>query len=342
MVQNLPPGKKIQRSCGGQIAGELESFPGRATRQLTLKETMPLHSNVIRYFDAVRKAGSIRAAARVLEVSSSAVSRQILKLEREIGAQVFERLPCGLKISSAGEILAHHVALVLKDGNHAYLEIRALSGLSVGRINIMATESLSDSILPTALKRMSDRFGHTKVSVTICSSSEIANAIINGDSDLGFAFSLLPTPDLKQLAVGRFQLGAVVAPNHPLLGKKSVRLEDCASFPLIMPDIPLELRSMLEPIIAHSKRPILPIVESDSVYLMKELAKRNEGVALLTRIGLETEIRDGSLVHIPLGGDGPIFTELGLYTHARSELSIASQRFVEFASEEIRRYSSEW
>jgi DNA-binding transcriptional LysR family regulator len=58
---------------------------------------MPLHSNVIRYFDAVRKAGSIRAAARVLEISSSAVSRQILNLEREIGAPLFERVPCGLK-----------------------------------------------------------------------------------------------------------------------------------------------------------------------------------------------------------------------------------------------------
>ena len=63
---------------------------------------MRIHSIAIRYFDAVRKAGSIREAARQLNVASSAVNRQILKLEAEIGTPLFARLPGGLKLSSAG------------------------------------------------------------------------------------------------------------------------------------------------------------------------------------------------------------------------------------------------
>jgi hypothetical protein len=60
---------------------------------------MRIHSSAIHYFDAVRRAGSIREASRRLNVASSAVNRQILKLEAEIGAPLFDRLPGGLKLT---------------------------------------------------------------------------------------------------------------------------------------------------------------------------------------------------------------------------------------------------
>ena len=60
---------------------------------------MPLriHSPAVRYFDAVRRAKSIREAARQLNVASSAVNRQIIKLEEEIGAPLFDRLQSGAR-----------------------------------------------------------------------------------------------------------------------------------------------------------------------------------------------------------------------------------------------------
>ena len=56
---------------------------------------MRIHAAALLYFDAVRRAGSIREAARRLNVASSAVNRQILKLEAEVGAPLFDRLPGG-------------------------------------------------------------------------------------------------------------------------------------------------------------------------------------------------------------------------------------------------------
>ena len=66
---------------------------------------MPLriHSASIRYFDAARRAKSIREAARQLNVASSAVNRQIIKLEEEIGSPLFHRLPTGLVLTAVGE-----------------------------------------------------------------------------------------------------------------------------------------------------------------------------------------------------------------------------------------------
>ena len=63
-----------------------------------------MHAAVLRYFDQVARLGSIRRAAEALHVASSAVNRQIIKLEAEIGTPLFERLRSGVRLTAAGEL----------------------------------------------------------------------------------------------------------------------------------------------------------------------------------------------------------------------------------------------
>ncbi len=69
----------------------------------------------IRYIDAVVKAGSIRAAADTLAITSTALNRRILAMEEELGVPIFERLPHGVRLSAAGEIYIHHIRNQLSD-----------------------------------------------------------------------------------------------------------------------------------------------------------------------------------------------------------------------------------
>lgn len=86
------------------------------------------HSAAIHYFDAVRRCGSIREAARQLNVVSSAVNRQILKLEDEVGAPLFNRVPSGMVLTHAGELFSRHISLVLRDTKRLQNELDALKG----------------------------------------------------------------------------------------------------------------------------------------------------------------------------------------------------------------------
>lgn len=74
-----------------------------------------IHARSLRYFDAIRRCGSIREAARQLHVASSAVKRQLLKLEAEVGTPLFERFASGLALTAAGEVFARHVISVMQD-----------------------------------------------------------------------------------------------------------------------------------------------------------------------------------------------------------------------------------
>ena len=73
-----------------------------------------LHSRKLQYIDEIARCGSIRKAAQRLNVASSAVNRQILALEEEFGAPLFERLPRGLRLTAAGEMCVEHIREVLK------------------------------------------------------------------------------------------------------------------------------------------------------------------------------------------------------------------------------------
>jgi DNA-binding transcriptional LysR family regulator len=66
---------------------------------------MPFFTTAIRCFEAVARDGAIRRAAERLNLSASAVNRQILRLEEDLGVALFERLPRGMRLSAAGEVL---------------------------------------------------------------------------------------------------------------------------------------------------------------------------------------------------------------------------------------------
>ena len=68
---------------------------------------------VLNYVDAVARYGSIRKAADALNIASSALNRQILDLEMDLGAPLFERLPRGVRVTSAGEAFLVYARLVI-------------------------------------------------------------------------------------------------------------------------------------------------------------------------------------------------------------------------------------
>jgi DNA-binding transcriptional LysR family regulator len=302
---------------------------------------MRIHSLAIRYFDAVRKAGSIREAARRLHVASSAVNRQILKLEAELGTPLFERLPGGLKLSSAGEVLTRHVAIVLRDAARAESELNALKGVKTGRVEVIAAESLTADFLPSVIGELLKNHARVRVKVLIEGSLNVPAAVINGDVDVGIAFSLPRNPELRQLAMGKFCLGAVVTPDHPLAERSRVKIADCADYPLIISNDQLSIRTLMHPIIVHARRTITPTIEANSIELMKNLSERNLGVTFMSRVGLERSISNKTLVHIPLEDHGPVYTELGLYMRANASLPAAVDAFVQIAIAEIQRRAKE-
>jgi len=289
-----------------------------------------IHAASLHYFDAVRRAGSIRAAARRLNVASSAVNRQILALEAEVQSPLFDRLPGGLKLTAAGEILAHHVIGVLRDAERVQSELAALRGLETGHVDIVTLEGVCHRILPAAIAAAHLRSPRVTISVGILSTEDIPRAIVEGEAHLGLAFEVRRRPDLRLIAARKFRLGAVVLPGSPLAREASLSVGALREHRLILPKANFANRLQLQSALDPEKFAAAGRTEVGSIDLMKQLVLRGLGVGLMTVVGLEDEVESGRLIHVPLRqGRGYLESELGLYARADTALPLAAEMFAQ-------------
>ena len=91
----------------------------------------------------------------------------------------------------------------------------------------------------------------------------------------------------------------------------------------------------MEPPLRRHGAPLKKVVQATSIELMKSLALRGLGVAFQTAFGLEAELRDGLLVHLPLHDPVPLVSELGAYVRAGRPLPSAVDAFLNLLSDEL-------
>jgi DNA-binding transcriptional LysR family regulator len=106
-----------------------------------------VHAPILRYFVAVANAGSIRKASEELHVASSALSRQIQKLEYQLGTPLFERYPDGLRLTQAGTVTLRHAKSTLERYDLLKSEIGALTGSYSGVVRVSCLDSFRGLIL---------------------------------------------------------------------------------------------------------------------------------------------------------------------------------------------------
>ncbi|MCF5722308.1 LysR family transcriptional regulator [Pseudomonas syringae] len=300
-----------------------------------LNRKLRIHAPAIYYFDMVRRCHSIREAARRLNVASSAVNRQILKLEDEMGTPLFDRLPGGLRVTAAGEMLTRHVTLLLQDVERMRGELDGLHGVQTGHVEIATVEGAAVELLPAALRRMRERYPQVTIGVTVQGSQSIPGAVINGQADLGLAFALPRNGEITQLFVGHFRLGALMTPHHPLAGEARVSYGQCCEHGVIQAKSELSIHHLIAPLHKRAAAVNKPLLHSNSMELARQLARQQLGIAFQTRIGIEADLARGELLHIPLSDQGGIFSDLGVYARKDRDLPVAVQALTHLLGEEI-------
>ncbi len=295
----------------------------------------------ILYFDAVRRYRSVREAARRLGIAASAVNRQLLNMEEEFGMPLFKRLPDGMRLTAAGEAFARHAIVVLHEEKRVISELDALRGLKRGEVRIVAAESLNSRFLPEFLARLVQNYPGIKCRVETAGSNEIPDILKQGDIDLGLAFSIRSSNTAHRLIMRQFRLGAFVRPDHPLVQEAKngeVTLTQCLRHPVILPGPKFSVYSLLERPLRNFEGRYEMSCEVDSVDLMKNMVRRLNHVAFLSRLGLEDELASGELVFLPLSRSARLTTELALYTPQERIPSVASELVISLIREEFSRY----
>jgi DNA-binding transcriptional LysR family regulator len=259
-----------------------------------------LHSRMLRYLDEVARCGSIRRAASQLNVAASAVNRQILALEEELGTPVFERLRRRLRLTASGELLIAHVRQTLKEHERVRILMEDLKGLRRGEVTIAAMGGIGSAALPPILESFRRVRPGVKLIVRILAVSELMAAVAAEEFDLGFALDLPHHPALQTLASLERRIGAVVPPGHDLAARASVTLSDCVPYPIVLPDSGVTLRRLLDEAFQQSAIAVVPAVETNSIELILRLVLQRLGITFLNELNVVSERERGEIVFVPL------------------------------------------
>jgi DNA-binding transcriptional LysR family regulator len=239
----------------------------------------------LQYVDAVARAGSIRKAAEDLALTASALNRRIMDLEAELGTPIFERLPKGVRLNAAGELLVRHARAQFAETERLRSQIADLSGMRRGHVAIACSAAAASNFVPDAIRRYREQFPAVTFDVLVRDHQSAQRALVDFAADLVLVFEPTVQPEMQPLVTLEQPLCAIMDPAHPLAAQPRLRLRDTLRYPLALPDRSYGGRQIVEEALGYRQWRVLPVLESNSFEVLREAVRGTDTITFQVAIG---------------------------------------------------------
>jgi DNA-binding transcriptional LysR family regulator len=278
-----------------------------------------LHGIALRYFVEVARSGSLAAASETLHVAVSALSRQIAKLEAEVGTPLFERLARGMVLTESGELLAEHARRALLEGDAVLDEIAALRALGHGSVRVGCTEGFTRDFLPSVLADYYAQHPRTRFALRAGTPAQVEQWVATGEVDLGVAFSTSGSNAVGVEYRVPAPVCALMPPAHALARRRMVSLDDLLAYPVAVLERGTTVRELIDLCCAARGIRFEPVLTSNSTSAMYRFAVLSGVITLGSAISVAgPALRDASLVAKRI--DEPLLNE------RRIEVTVMKER----------------
>lgn len=287
---------------------------------------MPVFSRFSKYVLAVAQTGSIRSAAEYLNIAPSAVDRQIINAEQELGVKLFERLPHGMRPTSAGEHLVYNLRRWTREFDSVQSQIEGLQGLQGGRVTVAVGEAFAD-LLVEVIEAFHAEYPRIVFDIRVVGVGGVREMVLSGNADMGITFMPTGYRVIRIEHSVTLTPGLVMTADHSLARRKSIHLSECAQLPIVLPDEAMQIRQNIENALQKQDITLNPVATANNFSVIRALVKRKMGLAILTQAEAQMELRSGEFAFVPFADKALEPTLLSLVTS--SHPSITATRFTE-------------
>ena len=256
-----------------------------------MKHLLPLH-----YIDTVARSGSIRRAAQTLAITSTALNRRILAMEEELGVPIFERLPRGVRLSTAGELLIQHIRSQMADMERVKSQIADLSGARRGHVSIVCGQALLPQFIASQIALYRKEHPAVTFSVRVSDRISAVDELTSFDADLAVVFESVRTPEFQPLARVVQPLKAIMATTHPLAEKEVLGWSDLLSTPVVLPTPANGIRYLLDESQLRKGDELKKIIESDNFDFIRSYLLHEHCITFQLPIGLPSDLQQSDYV----------------------------------------------
>lgn len=293
-----------------------------------------MHGNALRYFVEVAAAGSLSAASERLFVAVSAISRQISKLESEVGTPLFARGPRGMILSEAGTLLLAHARRTRLESEAVLRDIAGLKGAPPGNIRVACSEILAAQFMPDVILSFRSFHPHVRFALSVCPEAQGARRVVEGHADVAVGFNASPCKGAKVRHASRAPVCAIMADGHALARHNYVTMAQLSAYPMALTETLNSQSVVLESAAEHGFQPVFV---SNCFGALSAFVRNSDRILLSGYIPVYGTLERDGLVARPVAHAEMVSRPLLVQTMDRRSLPVAVEDFVLHLSEAIER-----
>jgi DNA-binding transcriptional LysR family regulator len=246
-------------------------------------------------FVAAIEAGTMGGAADALDLTQSAVTKRIARIEAQLGSQLLERGRFGVRPTAAGGALYPEARRALETLRRATDLVRAERAARHETLRITASHTVGEYLLPDWLAAHRRAGGARHATMRIANSPAVLEAVREGEADLGFVEHGGEAVGLETLLVGRDELVVVVAGTHRWAGRRTIAARELAGEPYVTREPASGTRTVAEDALAAVGVTLRPALEAQSLETVKRSVAGGDGFSLLSPLAVAHEVEAGQL-----------------------------------------------
>lgn len=286
---------------------------------------------LLRSFIAVAEHGSFSVAAGELGLTQPGVSRQVQRLERELGATLLRREHGVVRLTPAGECVLAFARTVIAGEQELRQALRAHAGAIAGPLRIAASTTPGEFLVPGLVARFVARYPEVQPSIAIVDSAAVVEDLLARRADVGFVGARLPRPGLRYAAIAEDEVVLAVPTSHPFAAHQTVELAALEGQPFVEREggsgTSLSVRRLLAER-GLSLPPHRVVMVVNTTQAMVSAIQRGYGIGFVSSLALADRAPQ-RITPVRLT-DVPLRRPLYLTYEARRTLPLAASAFVAF------------
>lgn len=282
----------------------------------------------LKVFCDLAETGSFTRAARLNQVTQSAVSQQVGALERLFKSLLIERSKKHFRLTCEGQALYEHGRQIVRAFAELQARLEEVRQMVSGTIRVATIYSIGLHDLPPHVKSFLKEHPTVNVHVEYRRANEVYEDVVGNVVDVGLVAYPARDSKLEIFPLRKDPLVLICHPGHPMAGHRNVRFKALSGQKFIgfEPDIPT--RKALDRLLKEHGTRVQHVMEFDNIETVKRAVEINAGIAIVPEQSVVQEVARKSLVQVRLE-DGGFFRPLAAIYRKNKVLSQALRRFLQ-------------
>lgn len=291
-----------------------------------------MNIETLRIFCDVVQHQSFSRGAAANEVSQSAATQSVHRMEQYFGVQLVDRSKRPFVLTPEGQACYEGFREVLELYDAVETRVRSLRKEITGLVRVAAIYSVGLHDMSRCMQDFMRRYPKAKVRLEFLRPNKVYEAVLNSEVDLGVVSYPAASPELAVIPLRSERMVLVCHPQHALAGRKAVTAEHLRDEDFVAFDRDLSIRKEIDRYLRQRSVSIRVVMEFDNIETIKQAVEIGAGISILPEPTVRKEVDSGSLAAVRLIAP-QLQRPIGIIHRQRKVFTPTASKFIELLKE---------